>query len=143
MTDVVVPVLRRADFQGLDSGHQDLNRAVVKKQFEPFFGNTMRADATKKAFPTGICFGRLTLENVCPSISLQCGYLCSLGRLVPVECASDWVFNHGKKQKFFPKKRIICGKCSMVRYNQGEFSLCACISRMLEHCQEHGKAQRR
>ena len=78
--------------------------------------------------------GDIVRAGTFPLPCTQCGYLRNIGEFTPLQCACDWYATNGSKNQFFPKKKVECGACRMLRFNNGKFIACHCVMRTQRWC---------
>ena len=114
-------------FKGLDAASVEMNKLKVS--------NCIAIQIqSEEAIPANL--SDITITLVCPIPCKYCGYLRMMGELVPLECACEWYSKHSTRHVFHPKKRVVCGNCSTVRFAHGMFFACLCVTRVLEDCRQ-------
>ena len=126
-------MLMRDTFTGLDTAAIEMNKLKVSR-IVAYQKQTAPAKEYKLA--------DITIALVCPVPCKHCGYLRMMGELVPLECACEWYSKHSTRHLFRPKKRVVCGNCSTVRFANGMFFACLCVTRVLEECQRSASGWR-
>ena len=81
--------------------------------------------------------GDIVRAGTFPLPCTHCGFLRNIGEFTPLPCACDWYAN-GNKNIFFPKKKVECGACRKLRFNNGKFVACHCVTRARDYCLAQG-----
>ena len=74
------------------------------------------------------------IPRPCPS----CGELRGVGESNHYPCACGYLRIHGRRKRFFPKKRPECVGCGTMRLRDGLFRVCPCVEQGRRLCEDRG-----